>query len=166
MGTAVIGMGSNLGDRQKNLDAALHSLSLLPQTSVKAVSHVYKTAPVGYASQEDFFNAAIMLSTSLSPLTLLGACLGIEAAAGRVRSIKNGPRVLDLDLLLYDCVHSDTFELTLPHPRILERAFVMLPLLELYPLGRAPGLHFAPHLRDIIASGSQSAEKLDIELSF
>lgn len=75
--------------------------------------------------------------------------LGIEAAFGRERTIPNGPRILDLDLLLYEGMRSDSFELTLPHPRILERAFVMVPMMDLYPSGRAPGLYFAPHLKEI-----------------
>ena len=79
--------------------------------------------------------------------------LGIEAAFGRERTIPNGPRILDLDLLLYEGMRSDSFELTLPHPRILERAFVMVPMMDLYPSGRAPGLYFAPHLKEIGAAG-------------
>lgn len=88
--------------------------------------------------------------------------LGIEAAFGRERTIPNGPRILDLDLLLYEGMRSDSFELTLPHPRILERAFVMVPMMDLYPSGRAPGLYFAPHLKEIGAAG---VERFQAELT-
>mgnify|MGYP001488379066 CR=1 FL=1 len=141
MNTVVIGLGTNMGDRLKNLNTALHALSLVPQTNVIKASRVYSTKPVGYDEQEDFYNAAAIVETNLTPQAMLGACLGIEAAMGRVRRVKNGPRIIDIDLLLYESYFSDSFELTLPHPRIKERAFVMIPLLDLFPSGRAPGLY-------------------------
>jgi len=150
---AVLGIGSNLGDRLGALNAAIRALNLLPATRVTQGSRIYETEPLGVAEQPRFLNACLALETGLSPHTLLGACLGIEACAGRVRREENGPRVLDLDILLYETVHSDSFELTLPHPRILERAFVMAPLLDLFPTGRAPGLFFGPHLREIGMQG-------------
>ena len=103
-----------------------------------------------------------MIETDLSRMALPGRCLGIEAAFGRERTIPNGPRILDLDLLLYEGMRSDSFELTLPHPRILERAFVMVPMMDLYPSGRAPGLYFAPHLKEIGAAG---VERFQAELT-
>lgn len=161
MNTVVIGLGSNMGDRLKNLNTAVHSLSLLPDTTVKNASGVYITEPVGYANQDDFFNAAITLETELSPHAVLGACLGIEATMGRVRGTKNGPRIIDIDVLLYESYFSDSFELTLPHPRIKERAFVMVPLLDLFPSGRAPGLYFSPFLKEI---GTHGVEKTDLDI--
>jgi 2-amino-4-hydroxy-6-hydroxymethyldihydropteridine diphosphokinase len=153
MTNAVIGIGTNMGDRYRNINDAVKAISLLPGTSVLEASHIYETEPVGYPEQDDFLNAAILIETNMSPMALLGACLGIEAAFGRVRTVKNGPRVLDLDLLLYEGMKSESFELTLPHPRILERAFVMVPLMDLYPTGRTPGLYFGPHLKEIGAEG-------------
>lgn len=158
MNTVVLGLGSNMGDRLKNLNAAIHAISLLPQTGVIKASRVYITKPVGYDDQDDFYNAAVLIETQLSPYVILGACLGIEADMGRVRRIKNGPRVIDIDVLLYESFTSDSFELTLPHPRIKERAFVMVPLLDLFPGGRAPGLYFAPHLKEIGSSGVEATD--------
>ena len=131
MSIAFIGIGTNMGDRALNIRNALNSLKLLPNTSVEAVSNIYETEPWGFKEQSNFLNGVIKLSTELSPHALLGALLGIEAAFGRVREIKNGPRVLDLDLLIYDDVTINTTELTLPHPFILEREFVLKPLIEL-----------------------------------
>lgn len=129
--TAYLGLGANIGDRQANLDGAVAALGLLPGTRVDAVSSVYETEPVGYADQPDFLNMCVRVVTTLSPRALLGAALGIEAAMGRVRGIKNGPRVIDIDLLLYDNAVINSPELTLPHPRMYEREFVMKPLGEI-----------------------------------
>lgn len=131
MSIAFIGIGTNMGDRALNIRNAVNSLKLLPNTSVEAVSNIYETEPWGFKEQSNFLNGVIKLSTELSPRALLGALLGIEAAFGRVREIKNGPRVLDLDLLIYDDVIMNSPELTLPHPFILEREFVLKPLIEL-----------------------------------
>lgn len=131
MSIAFIGIGTNMGDRALNIRNAVNSLKLLPNTSVEAVSNIYETEPWGFKEQSNFLNGVIKLSTELSPRALLGALLGIEAAFGRVREIKNGPRVLDLDLLIYDDVTINTTELTLPHPFMLEREFVLKPLIEL-----------------------------------
>lgn len=163
MNTVVLGLGSNMGDRLKNLNTAVHALSLLPSTNVVKASGVYITKPVGFDDQDDFYNAAVIVETQLSPYVILGACLGIEADMGRVRRIKNGPRVIDIDVLLYESFTSDSFELTLPHPRIKERAFVMIPLLDLFPSGRAPGLYFAPHLKEVGTNGVEKTE-FDIRL--
>lgn len=129
--TAYLGLGANIGDRQASLDCAVAALGLLPGTRVDAVSSVYETEPVGYADQPDFLNMCVRVVTTLSPRALLGAALGIEAAMGRIREFKNGPRVIDIDLLLYDNAVMNSAELTLPHPRMYERAFVMGPLSEI-----------------------------------
>lgn len=139
---AVLGLGGNLGDRADNLHAALDALAHLPNTDVVAVSSLYETAPVGYADQPDFYNLVAVVETALSPRALLGGCLGIEAALGRVRTFRNAPRVVDIDVLLYEGVASDDAELTLPHPRMMERAFVLVPLSELFPNGEALGVSF------------------------
>jgi 2-amino-4-hydroxy-6-hydroxymethyldihydropteridine diphosphokinase len=127
----------------------VRAITLLPETKILDASKIYETRPVGNDEQDLFLNAALSVDTNLSPGALLGACLGIEAALGRVRSDRNGPRVLDLDLLFYESVRMETHELTLPHPRVLERAFVMQPLLDLFPSGRVSGVFFAPKLREI-----------------
>lgn len=131
MKEAYLGMGTNIGDREKNLRAAIDALTHLPKTQVEAISSVYETAPVGYLDQADFLNLCVRIQTGLSPHALLGACLGIEAAMGRERPFKNAPRVLDIDLLLYEGVQLATEELTLPHARMGERAFVLAPLAEI-----------------------------------
>ena len=130
MNTVLIGIGTNLGDRIENMNTAVRALNLLPRTNITRASRVYETAPVGIEDQPMFLNAVLEAETEMSPLSMLGACMGIEASMGRVRAEKNGPRVIDLDLILFGGVRSDTFELTLPHPRALERAFVMMPLLD------------------------------------
>lgn len=140
---AVLGLGGNLGDRKGNLEAALDALGHLPDTAVVAVSSLYETAPVGYADQPDFYNIVAVVETALSPRALLGSCFGIEAALGRVRTFRNAPRVVDIDVLLYEGVASDDAELTLPHPRMMERAFVLVPLAELFPNGEALGVPFS-----------------------
>jgi len=161
LSTVVLGLGSNLGDKRKNLNMAVHALSLLPDTKITAVSGIYQTKPVGYDEQDDFLNAAVCIETNLSPHAILGACLGIEASMGRVRLHKNGPRTIDIDVLIYESYFSDSFELSLPHPRIKERAFVMVPMLDLFPSGRAPGLYFLPYLREI---GTNGVVKTDLDI--
>lgn len=128
MKKAYIGIGTNIGDRADNIKNAVSALAHLPETQVTKISAVYETAPWGYTEQDDFLNACVEVETKLSPKALLGVCLGIEAAFGRDRPFKNAPRILDVDLLLYEGVTMDEQELTLPHPRIHERAFVLVPL--------------------------------------
>ena len=128
---AYLGIGTNIGDRMKNLQDAIDSLNLLPMTTVTDVSNVYETDPVGYDDQDDFLNIVVEVETELNPDNLLGAALGIEAGLGRVRIIKNGPRIIDVDLLLYGNETKDTKTLVLPHPRMMERNFVLKPLLDL-----------------------------------
>lgn len=159
MSEAVIALGTNLGNRIENINAAVRAIARLSEVKIIKASSVYETEPVGCDSDEKYYNAAILVETNASPALLLGECLGIEAAMGRHRTKKNEPRVIDLDLILYENFKSESYELTVPHPRILERAFVMAPLLELYPSGRAPGLFFAPHLREIGMDGVRKTEK-------
>lgn len=159
MSEAVIALGSNLGNRIENINAAVRAIAKLPDVRIIKASCVYETEPVDCEEDDMYLNAAILVDANISPAMLLGECLGIEAAMGRVRTKRNAPRIIDLDLILYDGVKSETFELTLPHPRVLERAFVMAPLLDLYPSGRAPGMFFAPHLRDIGTDGIRKTEK-------
>lgn len=149
MTQALLGLGANLGDREAALRNAVAALDALPGTRVLAVSALYETAPWGYADQPDFLNAAVRIETSLSPHALLGACLGIEAHAGRRRSFANAPRPLDIDVLMIEGVHSDTAELTVPHPRMHERAFVLVPACDACPGGAFDGVDLAA-LRDAL----------------
>ena len=128
---AYLGVGTNIGERMNNLQDSVDSLNLLPLTTVTDVSNIYETDPVGYDEQDDFLNIVVEVETELNPDNLLGACLGIEAGLGRVRTIKNGPRIIDIDLLLYENESSNTKTLILPHPRMMERIFVLKPLLDL-----------------------------------
>ncbi len=128
---AYLGIGTNIGNRLQNLMDTVEALNLLPLTKVVEVSNVYETAPVGYANQDDFLNIAVAVSTELNAHNLLGAALGIEAGMGRIRTIKNGPRIIDVDLLMYENENIDSLTLMLPHPRMLERNFVIKPLLDL-----------------------------------
>jgi 2-amino-4-hydroxy-6-hydroxymethyldihydropteridine diphosphokinase len=126
---AAVALGSNMGDREGNLLAAAKRVRALGV--VRAVSSFYDTSPVGYVEQPRFLNGALLLETSLAPVELLRALLGIEMAMGRVRGVDKGPRVIDLDLLLYGEVVMATAELTLPHPAMGERQFVLEPLAEI-----------------------------------
>ena len=165
MSEAVVGLGSNLGDKSGYLLEAVQALSRLPGTKIKKISAIYSSKPEKCPEdQEDYHNMAVKLETGMSPMALLGACLGIEAAMGRVRAAKGAARVIDLDLLLYEGVKNESFELSLPHPRLLQRAFVLLPLKELYPTGRAPGIFFEPHLKELDVSGVQKlAQRIEME---
>lgn len=128
---AFVALGANLGAPQAQLDAAIAELARLPQSRLRAASSFYRSAPIGLTAQPDFINAVVSLDTALSPEQLLAALFTLENAFGRVRSGKDAPRTLDLDLLLYDARCLNTPQLTLPHPRMHLRAFVLLPLLEI-----------------------------------
>jgi 2-amino-4-hydroxy-6-hydroxymethyldihydropteridine diphosphokinase len=137
MATAYIGLGSNLGDRLATIRTAVQRLRTLGR--VAAVSSLYETVPVGYREQPRFLNAVVALDTALAPSDLLSALLGIENDLGRTRTFPNAPRTLDLDLLLVGDEILETTDLTLPHPRLHERAFVLVPLAEITPQAIHPG---------------------------
>lgn len=161
---AVIGLGANLGNPKEQLQGAVDSLNRLPGTRVVNCSKLYITKPVGYDNQPDFLNCVILVETKLSPEALLGAGLGIEAAMGRIRSLRNGPRTLDMDLLLAEGEKREGEELTLPHPRMGERAFVLVPLSDLFPDGKALGYPFADKLDALEKDGiTVCADRLKIE---
>ena len=130
---AFIALGSNLQDPETQVKHALLALEKLPKTKLVKASSLYKTSPLGYINQPDFINAVAEIRTELRPLELLDAILNIENDAGRERPFANAPRVLDCDLLLYDDIKMVTEKLTLPHPRMFERGFVLLPLAEISP---------------------------------
>jgi len=134
--TVFLALGSNLGDRLANLEAATHSLQ--PALHILARSPVYETAPWGYTDQPDFLNQVIKAKTTLPPEQLLTILKSIEATLGRTPTIRYGPRTIDLDILLYDELVMETPQLTIPHPRLAERAFVLYPLADLAPDLRHP----------------------------
>ncbi|MGE5463151.1 MAG: 2-amino-4-hydroxy-6-hydroxymethyldihydropteridine diphosphokinase [Syntrophothermus sp.] len=126
-----LALGSNLGDRQENLHQAVASLP--PQMEVKAKSHIYETPPWGYEDQPKFYNQVVKVDTYLQPEPLLKHIKRLEIALGREVSFLNGPRLIDIDMLFYDHLVLQTPILTLPHPRLHERGFVLLPLLDIAP---------------------------------
>nr|WP_145546186.1 2-amino-4-hydroxy-6-hydroxymethyldihydropteridine diphosphokinase [Variovorax boronicumulans] len=130
--TAFVGLGGNLGDARATVLWALQALAGLPETSVVKASSLYRSAPVD-AYGPDYINAVAQLQTRLAPLDLLDGLQGLEALQGRQRPYVNAPRTLDLDLLLYGSGHWDLPRLTIPHPRMWQRAFVVLPLAEIAP---------------------------------
>jgi len=136
---AYIGIGSNIGDSLAQVRAAFDSLAALPQCRLVARSRLYRTRPFGPVSQGDFINAVAGLLTLLSAPDLLAALRGVEAAAGRVRAERWGPRTLDLDLLVFGSERIATAELTVPHPGIAERGFVLAPLADVAPTLKVPG---------------------------
>lgn len=129
---AYVALGANLGDREASLRGALGRLAAEPGIELLAVSPVYETAPVGYTDQPSFLNMVARVGTECTPLELLRRLLEIEREMGRIRDIRWGPRNIDLDLLLVGETSMDTPELTLPHPRMGERAFVLVPLRDVW----------------------------------
>jgi 2-amino-4-hydroxy-6-hydroxymethyldihydropteridine diphosphokinase len=128
-----IGLGSNLQQPERQLRRAVARIAALDGVRLRGVSSLYRSAPVGYADQPPFVNAVLRLATRLTPPALHAHLQAIEQEQGRTREFRNAPRTLDLDVLLYDALCQDDAALTLPHPRCHERAFVLLPLLELAP---------------------------------
>ena len=155
--TAYIGIGANLGDARANVQDAIARLARLPGTSLLDASASYRTAPID-ANGDDYVNAVARISTSLPAEELLLALHAIEAAHGRERPYRNAPRTLDLDLLLYGDEEIASASLTVPHPRITERAFVLVPLLALAPAIVVPGL--GPAQAYLAGVGDQAISQL------
>ena len=149
METAYIALGSNLEQPQRQLQTGFGALARLPDTQLIAQSSLYRSAAVGYADQPDFVNAVAAIRTALAPRALLDALLAIEREHGRVRAFANAPRTLDLDIVLYgeQVIHAPG--LSVPHPRMHERAFVMVPLAEIAPDALVPG---HGRVRDMLAA--------------
>lgn len=159
MTLAFVGLGANLGNPRWMVSEAMLELGCLPRSAVTGRSSLYRSAPIGYAPQPDFINAVIRVDTELDAVKLLGELQAIEARHGRERSFPNAPRTLDLDLLLYGEATLATPRLTLPHPRMHERAFVLKPLVEIAPEAEIPGRGKA---RDLLAAcKEQFVERLD-----
>jgi 2-amino-4-hydroxy-6-hydroxymethyldihydropteridine diphosphokinase len=141
-----LGMGSNLGERRENLLAALRMLDAMEDIRVLEVSSVYETEPWGVLEQPDFLNLVALVSTSRDPRGMLAACRDVEDELGRVRGERWGPRIIDVDILLFDDLQLEEKDLIIPHPRMLEREFVMVPLLELQPDVSLSGMGYTPRL--------------------
>ena len=130
--TVYVGLGANLGDRGQALQVAVHAMAALPGTQLQGVSSLYSSAPIE-ATGPDYLNAVAVLSTDFGPEAFLQQLQHLEQAAGRQRPYRNAPRTLDLDILLWGHAQLNTPNLTVPHPRMRERAFVLRPLAELAP---------------------------------
>lgn len=157
---AFVGLGANLENPLQQVRQALSELDAIEHTRVIAASSMYRSVPVGYADQPDFINAVAKLRTGLSPRELLEALHGIENRHARRRSVRNAPRTLDLDLLLYGMLVAREEGLILPHPRMHERAFVLLPLAEIAPDTLVPG--HAPVSLLLAQVDRSGVEKLDV----
>jgi len=163
---AVIALGSNVGNRLERLQSAVDALADTPGLKVKAVSPVYETEPWGVdpASQSSYFNAVVLVRTTLPPSSLLERGHAIEEALERVRDEHWGPRTIDVDIVAYQGVISDDPSLTLPHPRVHERAFVLVPWHDVEPAAEVPGRGAVAEL--LAGLGSEGvAARADLELS-
>lgn len=175
MSSAYLSLGTNLGERLEYLRRGVEHLNTASGVRVVQLSSVYETEPVGVYDQPRYLNLVARVSTDLDPHALLGACQAIEHAHGRVRTVRWGPRTLDIDILLYDDLELDTPDLIIPHPRMHERAFVLTPLLEVTPdimlLGRparewlqcvqeseGQGVEWFASTQDWIAEGTRCGE--------
>ena len=157
MTAVVLALGSNLGDRQDILQGAVDAIVGLPGVRVTAVSPVYETVPVGGPAQPDYLNAAVLADAALPARELLDRLHEIEAAFDRVRLVRWGPRTLDIDIIVFDSERSDDPELTLPHPRAHERAFVLAPWHDVDPDAALPG--HGP-VADLLAKADHSGLRL------
>lgn len=131
MSRAYLGIGTNMGDRLSNLSDAIDYIKQFKNTEIVKISKIYETRPWGYTDQNDFLNLCVSINTNLKPEELLQKCLEVELNLKRERIIRWGPRTIDIDILIYDDIICNGEKLTLPHPRIQERAFVLIPLIDL-----------------------------------
>lgn len=154
-----VGLGSNLADPVVQVVRALAALDALPQTRLLKASSLYRSAPVGYLEQPDFINAVAQVETGLSPRALLDALLALELECGRTREFQNAPRTLDLDVLMYDDLVHHEHGLTVPHPQMHLRAFVLQPLLEIAPDCVIPGVGAVADA--MVACAGQQLERLE-----
>jgi len=129
----ILGLGTNMGEREQNLQQALELMTVDGDVEIFQVSSIYETAPFGVTDQPGFLNMTVSVQTRLTPQELLHKCLAVEKKMGRIRTRHWGPRIIDIDLLFFDEVQLVSEELTLPHPGILQRAFVLIPLRDIAP---------------------------------
>ncbi|TSI05490.1 2-amino-4-hydroxy-6-hydroxymethyldihydropteridine diphosphokinase [Lysinibacillus sp. BW-2-10] len=153
MNNVYLSLGTNIGEREQNLKQAVTILQAKEDIVVEAVSSIYETAPVGFVNQPSFLNIALHIKTSKSPSKTLELCQSIENELGRVREFRWGPRIIDLDILLYNHENIETENLIVPHPRMFDRAFVLVPLLE---IANSP-------LQDHLLKAQQKLIEMDLE---
>ena len=159
----ILGIGTNIGNRMENIEKCIDAINLIPYTDVLIRSGIYETEPVGYARQQNFYNCNVLVESEFEPNEMLGICLGIESGFGRIRAIKNGPRILDIDLLMAEDYKTNTKNLTCPHPRMLERRFVLQPMLDLFEDGIVFGKDIKPYLDKI---DGQEVEKIEERIDY
>ena len=155
----IISVGTNLGDRRANIERAIDAINLLPYTDVEKQSSIYETEPIGYARQDNFYNIVLLVESIFEPNEMLGACLGIESGFGRQRTVRYGPRIIDLDIIFAEDCEIETRNLIVPHPRYHERRFVLEPLLDIFPNGIVFGTDIKPYLEK---TTDQDLTRLDI----
>lgn len=143
MNNVYLSLGTNIGDREQNLKLAVQLLKDKSGITLTSVSSIYETAPVGYIEQPAFLNIALAIQSTHSALETLQICQSVENELGRVREIRWGPRIIDLDILLYNNDNIEVESLSVPHPRMFERAFVLVPLLEIAKSVKTPQLEKA-----------------------
>lgn len=156
----IISIGTNLGDKKKNLEKAIDSINNIPYTDVIKISSVYETDPVDYLRQDNFYNIVVEVKSQFDPDQMLGICLGIESGIGRIRGIKNGPRIIDLDIIFAEGKAIKSKNLTVPHPRYNERHFVLAPLLEIYPEGSYYGNDFKKYIASVQDQNIKIVDKI------
>ncbi len=163
MNVAFLSIGTNIGEREQNLQDAVRLLMAQDGIIITAISSIYETAAVGYTEQADFLNIAIALNTTYSAAELLTVCQSVENNLGRVREFRWGPRIIDLDILLYNYETIETESLVVPHPRMFERAFVLVPLEEIMTSKYVMLEHVQKALRvfDIEEEGVKLWKKID-----
>lgn len=147
---AVLGLGSNLGDREINIASAIDMIEAMPETQILNLSNIYETAPFDVISeQQNYLNCCLLINTQLSPEQLLEACQAVENKLLRVRGEYHGARTMDVDILLYEGVSQSVEKLIIPHPEIKKRAFVMVPLSDIFHDCKALGLDFSEAYEEI-----------------
>lgn len=157
----LLSIGTNLGDRKNNLIDAINAINNIPYTDVISVTSIYETEPVGYARQDNFYNICVIVKSQYEPNEMLGVCLGIESGLGRIRTIKNGPRIIDIDIIFAENSEIDTMNLEVPHPRYCERRFVLEPMLEICPTGEFFGIEFKSFIDKIDGQEVKRVDKID-----
>ena len=159
-----LGIGFNMGERKQNLQNAVQALARLPKTRIMQCAAVYESAPVGcVVEQGDYMNSAILLASEFTPHEMLGICMGIESALGRKRTVDKGPRIIDIDMLYAEDKIINTKNLTVPHPEIQNRLFVLLPLKDIFFKGNAFGFEFEKFIEK---NKEQKLVKTDFKLEY
>lgn len=145
----IISVGTNMGDREENINRSIDAINLLPYTDVVGQSAMYETEPVGYARQQNFYNIILRVESVFDPHEMLGACLGIESGFGRLRTVRFGPRIIDIDIIFAEDEKIESRNLIVPHPRYSERRFILEPLLDIFPDGIVYGTDIKPFIEKL-----------------